>query len=61
MEAINSEESEEDMPQYLIKTIYDWRREAVSNGNIEISRKSEQNSGLNLNQNSDKILRKSQR
>ena len=58
MEAINSEESEEDLANHPLKTIYDWRRDTVHNGNIEISRKSNSNSAANLRNNSDKISRK---
>jgi len=36
MEAINSEESEDDVVQ---RPIYDWRRDSVNNRNIEINRR----------------------
>jgi predicted adenine nucleotide alpha hydrolase (AANH) superfamily ATPase len=52
MEAINSEESEDDVVQY---PIYDWKKDTVNKRNIAISRKSDSEIHDILKTNSEKI------
>jgi hypothetical protein len=55
MEAMNSEESEEETGPYPMKTIFDWQRDTVNKKNISINRRTDFDIADSIREKSERV------